>query len=155
MAAVDDYFAGLDAPARAAFEQVRALAEEQAPDVEQGTSYGMAYGDGLADRVRATAPQGVDAVYDAAGQGALEVSIELRGGTDRIVTIADPRAAELGVTFSGAGRPFGTELAGYALLAVEGRLGVRVAQSLPLADAGKAHGLSATGSPGGKLVLRP
>lgn len=115
----------------------------------------VAYGDGLADRVRATAPQGVDAVYDAAGQGALEVSIELRGGTDRIVTIADPRAAELGVTFSGAGRPFGTELAGYALLAVEGRLGVRVAQSLPLADAGKAHELSATGSPGGKLVLRP
>ncbi|MET9630823.1 DUF1801 domain-containing protein [Lentzea sp. NPDC006480] len=42
MADVDDYFAGLDAPARAAFERVRALAEESAPDAEQGTSYGMA-----------------------------------------------------------------------------------------------------------------
>ncbi|MDX8028641.1 DUF1801 domain-containing protein [Lentzea sp. BCCO 10_0856] len=42
MAAVDDYFAGLDAPARAAFERVRALAEESAPDAEQGMSYGMA-----------------------------------------------------------------------------------------------------------------
>ncbi|MGW6932383.1 iron chaperone [Lentzea sp. NPDC054927] len=42
MAAVDDYFAGLDAPARAAFERVRALAEESVPDAEQGMSYGMA-----------------------------------------------------------------------------------------------------------------
>lgn len=42
MADVDDYFAGLDAPARAAFERIRALAEKFAPDAEQGTSYGMA-----------------------------------------------------------------------------------------------------------------
>ncbi|NKE58907.1 zinc-binding dehydrogenase, partial [Lentzea sp. PSKA42] len=115
----------------------------------------VAYGDGLAARVRAAAPQGVGAVYDAAGQGDLEVSIELRGGTDRIVTIADPRAAEVGVTFSSGGRPFGAELAEYARLAADGKLGVRVAQSLPLADAGKAQELSASGHAGGKLVLRP
>lgn len=42
MTAVDDYFAGLDAPARAAFERIRVLAGELAPDAEQGTSYGMA-----------------------------------------------------------------------------------------------------------------
>ncbi|MGW6447563.1 iron chaperone [Lentzea sp. NPDC055074] len=42
MAEVDDYFAELDAPARAAFERIRALAERCAPDAEQGTSYGMA-----------------------------------------------------------------------------------------------------------------
>jgi uncharacterized protein YdhG (YjbR/CyaY superfamily) len=42
MADVDDYFASLDAPARAAFERVRALAEELAPDAEQGLSYGLA-----------------------------------------------------------------------------------------------------------------
>ncbi|GGM69228.1 hypothetical protein GCM10011609_01120 [Lentzea pudingi] len=42
MADVDDYFAGLDAPARAAFERIRTLAEKVAPDAEQGTSYGMA-----------------------------------------------------------------------------------------------------------------
>jgi uncharacterized protein YdhG (YjbR/CyaY superfamily) len=40
--AVDDYFAGLDAPARAAFEHVRGLALELAPDAEPGTSYGLA-----------------------------------------------------------------------------------------------------------------
>ena len=33
----------------------------------------VTYGDGLADRVRALAPQGIDAVFDAAGQSALEV----------------------------------------------------------------------------------
>lgn len=115
----------------------------------------VAYGDGLADRVRAAAPQGVDAVFDAAGAGDLPVSIELRGGTDRIVTIADPQAAELGVTFSGGGGPFGAKLAEYARLAAEGKLAVRVAKSLPLAEAAKAQELSASGHAGGKVVLHP
>ncbi|MET9630825.1 NADP-dependent oxidoreductase [Lentzea sp. NPDC006480] len=114
----------------------------------------VAYGEGLAERIRAAAPQGVDAVYDAAGQGDLPLSIELVGGTDRIVTIADPRAAELGVEFSGGGAPFGTRLAEYAQLVVDGKLAVRVAQSLPLAEAGRAQELSATGHAAGKVVLR-
>jgi uncharacterized protein YdhG (YjbR/CyaY superfamily) len=40
--AVDDYFATLDAETRAAFEHVRKLALELAPDAGQGTSYGVA-----------------------------------------------------------------------------------------------------------------
>ncbi|MDX8149317.1 NADP-dependent oxidoreductase [Lentzea sp. BCCO 10_0061] len=115
----------------------------------------VAYGDGLGDRVRAAAPNGVDAVFDAAGAGDLPLSIELRGGTDRIVTISDPAAAGLGVTFSGGGGPFGARLAEYARLAADGKLTVRVAQSLPLADAGKAQELSATGHAEGKVLLRP
>jgi NADPH:quinone reductase-like Zn-dependent oxidoreductase len=114
----------------------------------------VAYGAGLADRVRAAAPQGVDAVFDAAGQGDLEVSIELRGGTDRIITIADARAAEFGVQFSAGGRPFGAEFTEHIRLAADGELGVRVAQSLPLEDAAKAQELSASGHAAGKLVLR-
>jgi uncharacterized protein YdhG (YjbR/CyaY superfamily) len=39
---VDDYFGGLDAATRAAFERIRSLATDLAPDAEQGTSYGMA-----------------------------------------------------------------------------------------------------------------
>jgi NADPH:quinone reductase-like Zn-dependent oxidoreductase len=69
------------------------------------------YGDSLADRVRAAAPEGVDAVLDAAGKGALPVSIDLRGGTSRIITIADPAAGDLGVTFS-AGTPANRNLDG-------------------------------------------
>ncbi|MFJ9590805.1 NADP-dependent oxidoreductase [Streptomyces acidicola] len=117
----------------------------------------VAYGDGLADRVRAAAPQGIDAVYDAAGHDILKVSIDLRGGTaDRIVTVVDPQAGELGITFSsGIGRPFGAALAGYARLAADGRLRVRVDRSLPLADAARAQELSEAGHARGKLVLHP
>ena len=40
--AVDDYFSSLDASARAAFEHIRDLVMEMAPEAGQGTSYGMA-----------------------------------------------------------------------------------------------------------------
>ncbi|GAA4959263.1 NADP-dependent oxidoreductase [Actinoplanes utahensis] len=112
----------------------------------------VAYGDGLADRVRAVAPRGVGAVFDAAGQGALPVSVELRGGTDRIVTIADGVAArELGVPFSADG-PRTAE--GLAELASAG-LRITVAQTFPLADAGKAHEQLAGGHTRGKILLHP
>ncbi|MEU0070998.1 NADP-dependent oxidoreductase [Streptomyces sp. NPDC006332] len=115
----------------------------------------VTYGDGLADRVREAAPQGVDAVYDAAGNGVLELSIELVGGaTDRVATIADFGAPKLGVAMVGTDDPFGTELAEYARLAAEGGLNVRIAQSFPLTDAAKAQELSESGHPRGKLLLR-
>ena len=118
----------------------------------------VAYGAGLADRVRAAAPQGVDAVFDAAGQDALPVSIALLGGTtDRIVTIADMHAADHGVVFSAGGTPpekVRTVLAAHARLAVEGRLAVPVVETFALADAAKAQELSETGHVRGKLVIK-
>jgi uncharacterized protein YdhG (YjbR/CyaY superfamily) len=39
---VDDYFGGLDTTTRDAFERIRELIMEIAPEAEQGTSYGMA-----------------------------------------------------------------------------------------------------------------
>jgi uncharacterized protein YdhG (YjbR/CyaY superfamily) len=39
---VDDYFGGLDASTRAAFEHIRSLVMDMVPEAEQGTSYGMA-----------------------------------------------------------------------------------------------------------------
>ncbi|OUC98254.1 zinc-binding dehydrogenase [Streptomyces swartbergensis] len=77
------------------------------------------------------------------------------GLADRIVPIADLRAAELGVIFAGHDRGFGPQLAGYAQLAADGRLRVRIDQSCPLADAAEAHELSDSGHPRGKLILRP
>jgi NADPH:quinone reductase-like Zn-dependent oxidoreductase len=116
----------------------------------------VSYGDGMADRVRVAAPQGVDAVYDVTGHDALEVSIELRdGSTDRIVTIADSRAAELGITFSAGTRRFGPQLAEYADLAANGGLRVRIDQILPLTDAATAQKQCEGGHPRGKLILRP
>lgn len=116
----------------------------------------VAYGDGLVERVRELAPEGVDAVFDASGRGALPASIELRGGTtDRIVTIADGDAAELGVAFSAGGRPSAERLAESARLAAVGELRVEIAQVFPLADAASAHALSEGGHVRGKLVLLP
>lgn len=42
MPALDDYLAGLDPAARAAFEHIRDLVMGVVPEAEQGTSYGMA-----------------------------------------------------------------------------------------------------------------
>jgi uncharacterized protein YdhG (YjbR/CyaY superfamily) len=39
---VDEYFAGLDAPTRAVFEHIRALARGIVPEAEDSWSYGMA-----------------------------------------------------------------------------------------------------------------
>ncbi|MDC7341161.1 NADP-dependent oxidoreductase [Streptomyces lydicus] len=117
----------------------------------------VTYGAGLADRVRAAAPQGVDAVFDAAGHDALPVSIALRGGTtDRIVTIAATDAAEHGVPFSAGGTPSEQVRAGlvkHARLAVEGKLTVPVAETFALADAAKAQELSEAGHVRGKLII--
>lgn len=117
----------------------------------------VAYGDGLVERVRELAPEGVDAVFDASGRGALPASIELRGGTtDRIVTIADGDAAELGVAFSsGGGGPSADRLGENARRAEAGELRVEIAQVFPLADAASAHALSEGGHVRGKLVLLP
>ncbi|WP_327700913.1 NADP-dependent oxidoreductase [Streptomyces decoyicus] len=118
----------------------------------------VAYGAGLAERVRAAAPQGVDAVFDAAGQDALPVSIALLGGTtDRIVTIADTHAADHGVVFSAGGTPpekVREILTAHARLAVEGRLAVPVVETFALADAAKAQELSEAGHVRGKLVIK-
>ncbi|MEV4973518.1 NADP-dependent oxidoreductase [Streptomyces scopuliridis] len=119
----------------------------------------VTYGDGLVERVRSVAPQGVDAVFDAAGKGALPDSIELRGGTtDRIVTIADPAAAELGVAFSSGGTAPERKRAGLAenvRLAAEGALRLRIARTFPLAEAAQAQQTSEDGHATGKLVITP
>ena len=116
------------------------------------------YGDGLVDRVREVAPLGIDAVFDTAGQGALPASIELRGGTDRIITIADMAGAELGVTVSYGGTPPEISAAGLTeqlQLIADGKLSVRIADTFALADAAKAHELSESGHAKGKLIIVP
>ncbi|MFD3661991.1 NADP-dependent oxidoreductase [Streptomyces sp. NPDC058659] len=123
----------------------------------------VAYGEGLAERVRAAAPGGVDAVFDAAGHGVLPVAIELLGGEgtarkERIATIAATDAAEYGIAFSGVtGAPdvVRAALTAQARQAVEGTLAVRLADTLPLKEAARAQELSESGHVRGKLVLVP
>jgi NADPH:quinone reductase-like Zn-dependent oxidoreductase len=114
------------------------------------------YGDGLVQRVRALAPDGVDRALDAAGGGALPALVELTGSPERVITIADYAGAEAtGVTFSGG---MGPERAWHALaeaaqLIEAGRFRLPVAQTFPLADIAEAHRISEGGHPRGKLVL--
>ncbi len=111
------------------------------------------YGEGLVERVRALAPDGVDAVFDLAGKGALEDSIALRGGTERIVTIADFRAQQLGITFaSGRAEAPVDRLAAVAQDAATGKL-VTTVTAYPLEQAATAQQVSDAGHVRGKLVL--
>ena len=116
----------------------------------------ITYGEGLADRVRAIAPGGVDAALDAAGGGALTELVELAGGPERVVTIADYAGAQqTGAQFSGG---MGTERALHALrdigpLIESGSFALPVAQTFPLERIGEAHALSEDSHVRGKLVL--
>jgi NADPH:quinone reductase-like Zn-dependent oxidoreductase len=112
------------------------------------------YGDGLVARVRALGTP-VDAVFDAAGKGALPDSIELRGGKTRIITVADPAAHQLGIPFS-AGTAANYNVAvlrTMAELVASGKVKVAVAEVLPLAEVARAHALVAKGHAPGKIVL--
>lgn len=121
------------------------------------------YGDGLADRVRALAPDGVDAAIDTVGTDeAVDVSLELVADRDRIATIvARGRAAEAGIKLLGGGPRAdpGEAIRNAARLELvrlveAGKLEVR-ARSLPLDDVAAAHRESAEGHTVGKVVLVP
>ncbi len=115
----------------------------------------MTYGPGLADRVRAVAPQGVDAALDAAGHGALDASVELVADRARIGTITDHAAAgRLGVRALRGPRT-AARLAELTALWEAGGLRLEIAGAFPLERAADAHRLVATGHVRGKVVLIP
>ncbi len=117
----------------------------------------VTYGDGLADRVRAAAPQGVDAVLDASGRGELPVSIELAGGPERVLTIAAFDAADHGVRFhlGGGGQDTIRAIRDILALIEDGRLRLPIWRTYPLTEAAAALDASQTGHLGGKIVLLP
>lgn len=120
------------------------------------------YGPGLADRVRALAPEGIFAALDAVGTDeAVDTSLDLVADRDRIVTIvAAPRAAREGFRAIFGAQPesaaFRDSVRAHLLeLAADGRLVVPIARTYPLADARAAVRFLAEGHPGGKLALLP
>lgn len=114
------------------------------------------YGDGLVERVRALAPDGVDRAIDDAGGGALPALVELAGGPEHVVTIADYQGAQdTGVAMTGGPN---SKRAWYALgeigeLIEAGRFSLPVAQAFPLEQIAEAHRLSESGHVRGKVVL--
>jgi NADPH:quinone reductase-like Zn-dependent oxidoreductase len=116
----------------------------------------VVYGDGLVERVRAIAPDGVDAAADLAGKGSLESLIDLTGDPARVATIADfANAGRLGVRATGGGdeTPPGALADALGLLA-EGQLQVPVGSVYPLAEAAAAQRESESGRSDGRIVLR-
>jgi NADPH:quinone reductase-like Zn-dependent oxidoreductase len=119
----------------------------------------VAYGDGVADRIRAAAgPGGVDAFIDAHGNGYVELALALGVATERIDTIADfAAAAKHGVkTVGGAEAGPGAEiLAELARLIADGHLDVPIANVYPLTQVREAYTELERRHTHGKIVLRP
>ena len=111
------------------------------------------YGDGWVERVREAVSGPVDAVFDAAGHGVLPGSVELRGSKERVVTIADAAAFELGIPFSSGGEQTREVLVGIAGWVTDRGVGIAQGRSYPLAEAAAAQVESEGGHPGGKLTI--
>jgi NADPH:quinone reductase len=122
-----------------------------------------AYGDGLAERVRALAPDGVDAAIDCVGTDeAVDVSLELVADRERIASIVNsPRTSAAGIKLlgGGPGADPGTAIRDAARLQLtelfeQGKLEVR-ACAFALDDVADAHREGQAGHVTGKLVLVP
>jgi NADPH:quinone reductase-like Zn-dependent oxidoreductase len=115
----------------------------------------VAYGQGFAERVLALAPDSIDLALDVAGSGVLPELIDLAGGREHVITVADfSGAKEYGVRFSRGD----TGRALYALdeiggLIESGRFALPVGPTFPLAEVAEAHRVSEHGHPRGKIVL--
>lgn len=113
----------------------------------------VAYGEGLVERVRELAPDGVDAVLDLVGGAALRDSPALLRPHGRLVSVVDAtEVSRLGGSYAFV-RPDAAGLAELARLVDSGRLRVEVQRVLPLAEAVEALRLQKSGHVRGKLVL--
>jgi NADPH:quinone reductase-like Zn-dependent oxidoreductase len=110
------------------------------------------YGDGLADRVRALAPDGVDAVFDTVGGDALRVSAEVLAPEGRLASIVAGEVVDFGGRYWYV-RPDAADLAALGDLADQGVISVHVERAFPLEQAAEAHALSAEGHTRGKIVV--
>lgn len=115
----------------------------------------VAYGEGLVERVRELAPDGVDLALDVAGSGVLPELIGLAGGVENVLTVADVAGArEHGVRFSRGddGRAVHA-LTEIGPLIEAGIFAPPVVSTFPLAEIAEAHRAGESGRARGKLVL--
>ncbi|MCA1307439.1 NADP-dependent oxidoreductase [Microbacterium esteraromaticum] len=141
-------------PAR--FEQLRALG-----------AIPVAYGEGLVERVREVAPDGITVALDCIGTDeAIQASLQLVADRDRIATIVrGPDAADFGIRAFSGGSPvplteqelaWRDEAVSLAVNLIEaGDLQVELGPELPLAEASRAHELIEQHAARGKIVLVP
>lgn len=113
------------------------------------------YGEGLAERVRALAPFGVDAAIDVAGSGIIPELITIVGDASHVLSVADFSAEEYGAKFSHGppvdpARLFTT----MAQLCESGAFTLHIERTFSLDQVRQAQETSQSGSVTGKLVVR-
>jgi NADPH:quinone reductase-like Zn-dependent oxidoreductase len=115
----------------------------------------VTYGDGVAERIREAAPDGVDAAIDVVGGGYVALALdELGVSPERVDTVVDYAAARRGVKLDGnAQGASAAVLAELAGLVAVGRLQVAIAATYPLAEVRAAYDELAGGHTRGKIVL--
>ncbi|MFF5335781.1 NADP-dependent oxidoreductase [Streptomyces sp. NPDC013181] len=112
----------------------------------------VAYGDGLVDRLRALAPDGIDAAFDTVGGDALRASAETLAPGGRLASIVDTEVFSYGGRYAFV-RPDAEDLARLAELAEQGIVTVHVDRVFPLAETAAAQRLNAEGRTRGKIVV--
>jgi NADPH:quinone reductase len=115
----------------------------------------VAYGDGLAGRLRQAAPSGIDAFIDTYGDGYVDLAVQLKVDPARINTIIDwATAAKVGAKTEGSSDASDAEtLAFMASEVAWGRVSLPVAAVYPLEAVGDAYTELAKRHTRGKIVL--
>lgn len=112
----------------------------------------VAYGDGLPERVRELAPEGVDVVVDLVG-GVVEQTLAVLKDGGRHASVADDAVEAHGGTWMWV-RPSAEDLTELGRLVDRGVLRIELARSVPLAEAVEAYRLSQEGHVRGKIAVR-
>ncbi len=112
----------------------------------------VSYGEGLAERVRALAPGGVDVVADFVG-GTLDATLAVLAPQGRHASIADDTVEQHGGTWMWV-TPIGADLERLSQLVDKHRLSVEVAGVFPLEKAPEALRLNMGGHTRGKVIVR-
>ena len=112
----------------------------------------VAYGPGVADRVREVASEGVDGIFQASGESTDEL-LTLVDDPAKVVTIVDFGAGAKGVQVNGGAYQWAAALPAVIALAERGHYVVRVGKVFPLDQAGDAQAYNAAGGDGRAVIV--
>ena len=117
----------------------------------------VSHGDGVAERTRAVAQDGVDAFVDTFGQGYVQLAVDLGVPPERIDTIIDYEAAqEHGAKTDASAAGASAEVLGELVRLIdEGELEVPIAHVYPLEQVRDAYRELERRHTRGKIVLEP
>jgi NADPH:quinone reductase-like Zn-dependent oxidoreductase len=111
------------------------------------------YGPGLAQRLTALAPDGVDIALDTAASGSLDDLVAITGDPERVATVADhARGQSLGTHVVNAEND-STLLSAAGELGRQGRYTPRIEEAYPLERIADAHAHAERGRTRGKIVI--